>query len=63
MKIIEDALVQQPNNTYYLDSLAWGYYKKHECKKAYELMKRVVEEEGLEEEEIIEHWNAIRKCK
>ncbi|WP_309499028.1 hypothetical protein [Sulfurovum sp.] len=63
MKVIEDALIQQPDNTYYLDSLAWGYYKKYECKKAYELMKRVVDEEGLEEEEIIEHWNAIRKCK
>ena len=31
MKIIEDALVQQPNNTYYLDSLAWGYYKNRDC--------------------------------
>ena len=63
MKIIEDALVQQPDNTYYLDSLAWGYFKKHECTKAYELMKRVVDEEGLEEQEIVEHWNAIKKCK
>lgn len=63
MKVIEDALIQQPDNTYYLDSLAWGHYKKHECKKAYELMKRVVDEEGLEEEEIVEHWNAIRECK
>lgn len=63
MKIIEDALVQQPENTYYLDSLAWGYYKKHECTKAYRLMKRVVEEEGLEEVEIVEHWNAIKQCK
>lgn len=63
MKIIEDALVQQPNNTYYLDSLAWGYYKKRECGKAYKLMKRVVDEEGLEQSEIIEHWNAIKQCK
>ncbi len=63
MKIIQDALVQQPDNTYYLDSLAWGYYKKHECTKAFELMKRVVDEEGLEEQEIMEHWDAIRKCK
>jgi len=63
MKIIEDALIQQPDNTYYLDSLAWGYYKTGECAKAYKLMKRVVDEEGLEEDEIIEHWNAIRKCK
>ena len=63
MQIIEDALVQQPNNTYYLDSLAWGHYKKGECSKAYSLMKRVVDEEGLEEPEIIEHWQAIKQCK
>ena len=63
MQIIQDALVQQPDNTYYLDSLAWGYYKKHECDQAYKLMKRVVDEEGLEEEEIISHWHAIKQCK
>jgi len=63
MKIIEDALVQQPDNTYYLDSLAWGYYKKRDCDKAYKLMKRVVDEEGLEQSEISEHWQAIQQCK
>ncbi|MEA2047834.1 MAG: hypothetical protein U9O64_05235 [Campylobacterota bacterium] len=63
MKIIEDALVQQPENTFYLDSLAWGHYKEGNCEKAYQLMKRVVDEEGLEEPEIVEHWNAIQACK
>ncbi len=63
MKVVEDALKQQPDNTYYLDSLAWGYYKSGECQKAYEIMKRVVAEEGLEELEIIEHWKAIRACR
>ncbi len=63
IKIIEDALKQQPDNTYYLDSLAWGCYKQKACKKAYEIMKRVVDEEGLDEVEIIEHWDAIQKCK
>ena len=63
MQIIENALVQQPDNTYYLDSLAWGHYKKRECSKAYKLMKRVVDEEGLEEQEIIDHWHAIKQCK
>ena len=63
MKIIKDALIQQPNNTYYLDSMAWGYYKIGECAKAYEYMKRVVDEEGLDEAEIIEHWDAIKECK
>ncbi|MDM5271042.1 hypothetical protein PGH07_02495 [Sulfurovum sp. zt1-1] len=63
ISIVEDALKQQPDNTFYLDSLAWGYYKQNECKKAYELMKKVVDREGLEQEEINDHWNAIQKCK
>ena len=63
MKIIEDALEQQPDNTYYLDSLAWGYYKKHQCPQAYRTMKRVVDEEGLKEDEIKNHWNIIKQCK
>ena len=63
INVIENALIQQPENMYYLDSLAWGYYKERDCDKAYKLMKRVVDEEGLEEPEIIEHWDAIRQCK
>jgi tetratricopeptide (TPR) repeat protein len=62
MQILKDALNQQPDNTYYLDSLAWGYYKEGECKKAYELMEKVVAQEGLKEPEIAEHWKAIKKC-
>jgi len=63
MKIISDALVQQPDNTYYLDSLAWGYYKEKACDKAYDMMKKVVDMEGLDQPEIAEHWDAIQKCK
>jgi tetratricopeptide (TPR) repeat protein len=63
INVIENALIQQPDNMYYLDSLAWGYYKERKCAKAYKLMKRVVEHEGLEEPEIKEHWDAIRRCK
>jgi len=63
MKIISDALVQQPDNSYYLDSMAWGYYKENDCKKAYEMMKKVVDQEGLDEPEIAEHWDLIQKCK
>jgi len=62
IKIVKDALKQQPDNRYYLDSLAWGYYKEHACKEAYNVMKRVVEKEELEEE-IREHWELIQKCK
>jgi len=64
IKIIKMALENEPDNTYYLDSLAWGYYKLNDCQKAYPTMKKVVEVEGLEEEEIIEHWTAIeQQCK
>ena len=64
LNIIEKALAEEPGNTYFLDSLAWGYYKLNDCKKAYPAMKQVVDVEGLNDEEIIEHWNAINsKCK
>jgi len=63
IELIKDALIQQPDNTYYLDSLAWGYYKDKDCKRAYDTMKRVVDEEGLEEEEILDHWRFIKECK
>lgn len=63
IKVVKKALLQQPDNAYYLDSLAWGYYKEGQCEKAYEVMKRVVDEEGLKEKEIHKHWNSIRQCK
>ena len=64
VEIIKEALRQEPENTYYLDSLAWGEYKLGECSKAYKTMKKVVKIEGLKEKEIIEHWNAISNhCK
>jgi len=62
IEIIKDALKEQPNNSYYLDSLAWGYYKLHKCKEAYQEMKKVVDVEGLKEEDIAQHWNAIQEC-
>jgi len=62
--IIKKALLMEPENTYYLDSLAWGYYKIDACDKASTIMKKVIEIEGLEEKDLIEHWNAInKKCK
>jgi len=60
--IVKDALQEEPNNSYYLDSLAWGYYKLHRCKEAYEEMKKVIEAEGLDEDEIAQHWLAIQEC-
>jgi tetratricopeptide (TPR) repeat protein len=62
--IIKKSLQMEPENTYYLDSLAWGYYKLGECNEAYTIMKKVIDIEGLKEKELIEHWDAISKeCK
>lgn len=62
LKIVGEALQQQPDNGIYLDSQAWGYYKNFECLKAYNIMKIVIEKEGLEEPEIKEHWEKIQEC-
>lgn len=64
IEIVKKALINDSENTYYLDSLAWGYYKHGECNEAYSIMKKVIDIEGLEEDEFREHWNLINeKCK
>ncbi|MEA3418165.1 MAG: hypothetical protein U9Q90_02110 [Campylobacterota bacterium] len=62
IEIVGKALEQQPDNGFYLDSMAWGYFKKGECQKAYKMMKQVVDQEGLNEPEIKEHWDRIQEC-
>jgi len=62
LSIVKEAVKEQPNNSYYLDSLAWGYYKLKLCKKAYVEMKKVVDIEGLDEEDIAYHWKSIQEC-
>jgi tetratricopeptide (TPR) repeat protein len=60
--MVRRALGKDPNNLYYLDSLAWGLYKKGECKSAYRLMQRVVRKEIGREPEIQDHYRAIKAC-
>ncbi|WP_198305725.1 hypothetical protein [Arcobacter vandammei] len=61
--LVDKALEQDPENIAYLDTLAWGEYKAKNCKKAYEIMKKVVDITGLEDEEIRLHWEKIKECK
>ncbi|WP_345977430.1 hypothetical protein [Sulfurimonas sp. HSL3-7] len=63
MAYVKRALAIEPDSGYFIDSLAWGYYKQGECEKAYELMKRVVEIMGDDDEEVKAHLKAIKKCK
>ena len=62
MKYIEKVLLTQPNSSFYLDSLAWGYYKLGKCKKAKEIMNRVVTLKGGDDPEVKKHVRIIDKC-
>ena len=60
LALVQEALKIEPNSPYYLDSLAWGYYKLGKCSEAFEIMKYFGE--NIYEEEVVEHFNAIKKC-
>lgn len=63
MKWVELALQKEPQNLYYLDSLAWGYYKLGECKKAWEIFeKTLADKEFANSNESKEHLKAIKEC-
>lgn len=63
IELVEEALESNSDSPFYIDSLAWGYYKLGECKKAYELMLKVEEALGADDSEVKEHMNKIQKCK
>ncbi len=59
---VKRALEVEPDSGYFIDSLAWGYYKEGRCKEAMELMVRVVEELGKDDPEVKAHLKAIKSC-
>ena len=61
--LVNRALELEPGSVFYLDSLAWGYYKLGECKKADEIMQQTLHnEEFVNSPEGKEHINAIKEC-
>ena len=63
IELVNRALELEPGSVFYLDSLAWGYYKLGECKKADEIMQQVLhDEEFVNSSEGKEHINAIKEC-
>lgn len=62
MQYIQKALIQEPESSYFLDSLAWGHFKLGECQKAETIMQRVLKLEGGDNPEVLEHVDAIQKC-
>ncbi|PUE63894.1 hypothetical protein B0174_08560 [Arcobacter caeni] len=61
--LVKKALQEEPNNVAYIDTLAWGEYKLKNCKEAFKQMKKVVDEIGLDDDEIKLHWEKIKECK
>lgn len=62
IELVKEALKQESDSPYYMDSLAWGYYKLGRCQEAQELMQKVIERLGLDDEEVKAHMEAIKKC-
>jgi len=62
IKYVEDALKIEPKSAFYLDSLAWGYYKLGNCKDAQKLMDDVLMLDDRDNEEVISHIEAIDRC-
>jgi len=58
VKYVKKALEYEPNNIEYLDSLAWGYYKLHECKKAWDIIKNIQSDDTT----IMMHKKKIKRC-
>ncbi|MEA3523550.1 MAG: hypothetical protein U9R50_11330 [Campylobacterota bacterium] len=59
---VNRALEIEPSSAFYLDSLAWGYYRQNRCNEALKIMKKVVNALGSEDEEVKNHLDAIKKC-
>jgi tetratricopeptide (TPR) repeat protein len=59
---IKKVLKTNPDSAFYLDSLAWGYYKLHQCDKAKKIMDKVVDMEGGDNAEVLLHVKKINEC-
>lgn len=62
MVYVNKALSIAPDSAYYLDSLAWGYYRLGECKKAKNIIQKVRKLEGGDDKEVLLHEKAINRC-
>ncbi len=64
VKYVKEALQQEPDSPFYLDSLAWGYYKLGRCEEAKRVMQKAVTAmQGEHDDELDSHIKAIQACK
>lgn len=63
LKLVLKAYELDQNASYIIDSIAWGYYKLNNCKKAKEWMDKVVNDaDFMKQDEAKEHKIAIDQC-
>lgn len=62
IEYVKKALEIEPDSGFYLDSLAWGYYKIGRCKEARKTMQDAVNAIGSDDEELQRHIEAIDEC-
>lgn len=60
IKLVKLALKKEPESPFYLDSLAWGYYKLNKCKQALVVMNKFIKDN--KEPEVEMHYEKILKC-
>ncbi|NPA04254.1 MAG: tetratricopeptide repeat protein [Epsilonproteobacteria bacterium] len=62
IELVKEALKKEPNSPYYLDSLAWGYYKVGKCDEALKIIKKVYYSMGFKDSEVEKHLKEIERC-
>lgn len=62
MQYVSKALAIEPTSAEYLDSLAWGFYKKGNCKQAKETFNLIAPDMIQGIPELMEHSRAINEC-
>lgn len=62
MHYVNEALKLDPNNPAYLDSIAWGYFKKHDCQNAKKQFNKISKDEINQNEELKIHFDKINEC-
>jgi tetratricopeptide (TPR) repeat protein len=60
IELVKKALKKDPDSAFYIDSLAWGLYKKGDCQQAYDIIKPIAK--NHDEKEIVDHINIIQRC-
>lgn len=60
MNYVKKALEKEPGSIYYIDSLAWGFYRQGKCKEALWEIGKIIDKTN--EKEVQEHYKAIIKC-